>query len=299
VTAGEATRREVASQPDCWRRAGRAAAGHATVLPPAGARVAVIGCGTSWHVADSHAAAREAAGAGETDAFPASELPDARPYDAILAISRSGTTTEVVRALERLRGRPTVAVVADAGSPVAALAGAAVALAFADEESVVQTRFATTALALLRAHLGEDVEALAVQAEAALAAPLPARLEASRHFVFLGTGPAVGLAAEAALKLREAAGAWCEAYPAMEYRHGPLSAAGVETLVWMLGSGGPFAAEIAALPAEIEATGATVVTSARDPLAELVVIQRAAIALALARGLDPDAPRHLQRSVVL
>lgn len=300
MTPGEATQREVASQPDCWRRAGAVAAEHATVLPPAGARVAVVGCGTSFHVAQSHAAAREAAGRGETDAFPASEFPTGRPYDAVVAISRSGTTTEVLRLLERLDDRRrTVAVVADPDSPAAALAAAVVALPFADEASVVQTRFATTVLALLRAHLGEDVAPLAAQADEALAAPLPARVEAFRHFVFLGTGAAAGLAGEAALKLREAAGAWCEAYPAMEYRHGPLSAAGPETLVWMLGAGGPYADAVAALPGEIEATGATVVVGARDPLAELVLVQRAAIALALARGLDPDAPRHLSRSVVL
>jgi len=300
MTAGEATEREVASQPECWRRAAVVAAEQATVLPPAGARVAVVGCGTSFHVAQSHAAAREAAGAGETDAFPASEFPAGRPYDAVLAISRSGTTTEVVRLLERLDDGPrAVAVVADPDSPAAALAGAVVALPFADEASVVQTRFATSVLALLRAHLGEDVAPLAAQAEEALEAPLPARVEAFRHFVFLGTGPAAGLAGEAALKLREAAGAWCEAYPAMEYRHGPVSAAGPETLVWVLGAGGPYADAVAALPAEIEATGATVVVSARDPLAELVLVHRAAIALALARGLDPDAPRHLRRSVML
>jgi len=295
MSAGAATRREIATQPDCWRRAARLASARASDLPPPGARVAATGCGTSLYVAQSFAAAREAAGQGETDAFPASELPSGRRYDALVAVSRSGTTTEVVRLLEHGTGaQRTLAVVADADSPVAALADEAVDLPFADEESVVQTRFATSALALLRAHLGDDVERLAAQAQDARDAPLPAPVEAFEHFVFLGTGAAVGIAAEAALKLREAAGAFTESYPAMEYRHGPISVAGPRTLAWVLG-----ALTDDGLADEVRATGATVVTSDRDALAELVAAQRAAVAVALARGLDPDAPRHLTRSVVL
>jgi fructoselysine-6-P-deglycase FrlB-like protein len=289
MTPGAAMREEVASQSGCWRQAARIPR---DVLPGRGARVAAAGCGTSLHIAQSYAAARERSGGGETDAFAASEFPAGRSYDVVLVISRSGTTTEVVRLLERLRGTHTVALVADAASPVGRLADAVVALPFADERSVVQTRFATSALALLRAQLGDDVEALAVEADDALAAELPARVERFEHFVFLGAGPSAGLAEEAALKLREAAGAWTESYPAMEYRHGPISVAGERTLVWML-------AEADGLVGEIGATGATVVHAARDPLAELVLVHRAALALAEARRLDPDAPRHLSRSVVL
>src|SRR4051794_7035818 len=186
-----ATRDEIASQPGCWRTAAAIDAG---ALPERGERVAAVGCGTSWYVAQSFAAAREAAGHGETDAFAASEFPLGRRYDRVLAISRSGTTTEVVRLLDRLGSAATVAVVADADSPVGRLAGAAVPLPFADEPSVVQPRFAPSALALLRAGLGDDVEALAAQAEDALAAELPP-VERFRHFVFLGTGASVGLAA--------------------------------------------------------------------------------------------------------
>src|SRR5689334_23385648 len=94
-----------------------------------------------------------------------------------------------------------------------------IALEFADEESVVQTRFATSALALLRAHVGESLDGAAADAETALAAPLPVAPAGVAQWVFLGRGWTVGLAAEAALKLREAAQAWTEHYPALEYRH--------------------------------------------------------------------------------
>jgi fructoselysine-6-P-deglycase FrlB-like protein len=284
---------EIASQPVTWREAARRAPEIAEHLPARGGRLAVVGCGTSYFVGQSVAALREAAGHGETDAFPASEVPPGRAYDAVLAVSRSGTTTEVVRALERFPAQvPTVAICAVADT-VARAAGHCVILEFADEEAIVQTRFATAVLALVRAHLFDDVDAVASSAEEALTAPLPDDLDRFDRFVFLGSGWTVGLANEAALKLRETAGAWTEAYPAMEYRHGPISATTPTTLVWALGSVDP-----TVLAGAAEA-GATVVDGGRDPMAELVVVQRAAVALAHARGLDPDRPRHLSRSVVL
>ena len=100
----------------------------------------------------SYAVAREAAGLGETDAFTATEMPVGRAYDRVVAISRSGTTTEVVRLLAALpEPIPSVVITAVADSPVTAEAGSTVLLDFADETSVVQTRFATTALTLLLA----------------------------------------------------------------------------------------------------------------------------------------------------
>ena len=198
VAQGSRTEQEVASQPACWRRAGQLAADVAGVLPARGERVAVAGCGTSWFMAQSYAAAREASGHGETDA-----------------------------------------------------------------------------------------------AERVLAEPLPAEMLAARQFTFLGTGWTYGLANEAALKLREAAGMWTEAYPAMEYRHGPVAVTGEGSIVWLFGTPPD------GLGAEIAAAGGLAWFSDEDPLAELVRVQRVAVALARARGLDPDRPRNLARSVIL
>jgi fructoselysine-6-P-deglycase FrlB-like protein len=243
-------------------------------------------------MARASAALREASGMGETDAFPASEFPSDRSYDRVVAISRSGTTTEVVQLLGRLGHEPRTVVTADAASPVASLAETSVVLDFADERSVVQTRFATSALALFRAQIGQDLAPVIADGERALTElmPDPTRFE---HVVFLGHGWTVGIAEEAALKLREATRTYSEAYPAMEYRHGPISLAGERSLVWILGSPDPTVAEDAA------ETGATVRVASLDPMAELVLVHRAAIALAEAKGLDPDHPRHLTRSVVL
>jgi fructoselysine-6-P-deglycase FrlB-like protein len=287
------TEQEVASQPEMWRRAVALAPEVAGALPSEGERVAVLGCGTSLYVARAFASRREATGHGETDAFPASEFPATRSYDRVLAISRSGTTSEVVRLLEGLAGRRTSVITGVPSSPVVSLANDVVPLAFADERSVVQTRFATTTLALLRAHLGDDLMAAVAEAESALTEPVDASSLQAEHFVFLGHGWSVGIAEEAALKLREATRSYTEAYPAMEYRHGPISIAGDGTLVWVLGSPDPTVAD------DARAVGATVRTATLDPMAELVRVHRLTLALAERRGLDPDHPQHLTRSVVL
>ncbi|MGZ4295127.1 MAG: SIS domain-containing protein [Solirubrobacteraceae bacterium] len=288
------TSEEITSQPGMWRQASELVPEVAAQLPAPGERVAIIGCGTSYFIAQSVACAREAAGHGETDAFVASEMPAGRTYARVLAISRSGTTTEVVRALQALPAdAPSTAISAVPGTPVPEATGSAILLPFADETSIVQTRFATTALALLRALVGHDLTPAIADAERVLAQPLPADPAEFEHFVFLGHGWTVGLAAEAALKFREAGQAWAEAYPAMEFRHGPISVAGPGTLVWFVGDADPD------LVRDVRGTGATVVARPIDPMAELVALQRGAVALAEAKGLDPDNPQHLTRSVVL
>ncbi|MFE1795358.1 SIS domain-containing protein [Streptomyces sp. NPDC059517] len=285
---------ELKSQPECWVRAAGEAAQHAAVLPAPGERVALVGCGTSWFMAQAVAALREQAGQGETDAFAASEFPYGRSYDRVVALTRSGTTTEVLDLLGRLKGRTrTVAITADPRTPVMEAADDVVVLDYADEKSVVQTRFATTALTLLRAHLGLHTDAVVADARTALAEPLPEGLVDCTQFTFLGRGWSVGLANEAGLKMREASLAWTEAYPAMEYRHGPISVTTAGTATWMLGDAPEGLAQ------QVRDTGALWVAGGLDPLAELVRAQRLAVAVAAARGLDPDEPRHLTRSVVL
>lgn len=295
------TESEIISQPEMWERTAALLPSIAERLPAPGRRLAIIGCGTSYFIAQAIAVLRESAGQGETDAFVASEMPSRREYDEVLAISRSGTTTEVERALRALPSRmPSVAISAVDDTPVVQAAARAVLLDFADERSIVQTRFATSVLALLRAHLGQDLAPAVLQARATTQsvdgqarAALPLDPTGFEQFVFLGRGWSVGVAAEAALKCREASLSWAEAYPAGEYRHGPISVAGPRTLVWLVG------VDDASLVADIESTGATVRVGEGDPMAELVTIQLSAVALAYARGLDPDNPQHLTRSVVL
>lgn len=288
------TAAEVASQPETWQSALALTDEARREIAAPGARMLVLGCGTSWFVAQALAELRESAGFGETDAICASEYVPRRRYDTVLAVTRSGTSTEVLDALRQVpAGARRVAVTAVRGEPVDDLTDARLLLDFADERSVVQTRFPTTVLSLARAAFGQNIQPSIDDAQVALSAPLPADPAGVDHLVFLGTGWTVGLAHEAALKVREAAQAYSESYPARDFRHGPVAVAGPRSLVWSFGD----------VPVELDdvarAAGATAYRNGLDPLAQLILAQRFALALAAHRGLDPDRPRLLTRSVVL
>ncbi len=284
---------EILSQPATWARAVEMRTEQA-LLPAVGARIAVVGCGTSWFMAQAYATLREAAGLGETDAFTASEAFTDRRYDAVVALTRSGTTTEVIELVERLRGRVrTIGVVGDPTSPLVDLVDDTIALPFADEQSVVQTRFATSALTLFRASLGQSLDAAIADAERAIGEELDPELVDAEQYTFLGSGWTIGLAHEAALKMREASQSWTESYPAMEYRHGPISIAAPGRVTWHFG------VPPEGLIDDITATGARAEIRDIDPLADLIRAQRVALARARAKGLNPDEPRNLTRSVIL
>jgi hypothetical protein len=186
-----------------------------------------------------------------------------------------------------------VAVTAAVGEAVDAMVDERVVLDFADETSVVQTRFPTTVLALVRAAIGHPYADMIADGRAAVSMPEPVDPTKFEHFVFLGTGWTVGLAHEGALKMREMAQSWSESYPAMDFRHGPVAAVGSQSLVWTFGDVPVGVTETA------EAAGAFVQRENLDPLAQMVLLHRLALRLADHRGLDPDRPRHLTRSVVL
>lgn len=290
---------ELASQPEMWKRA-LSMTDARNLLPTRGASVAVVGCGTSWFMAQSFASLREDAGHGVTDAFTATEARIDRPYDALIVISRSGTTTEIAELLDQNQKRaagplPTVAVVGVTNTPVAGKADSVIDLSFADEQSVVQTRFATTALMLLRASIDpvSVCEAAIEDATQVLAENLPDYLLNGEQYSFLGRGWTIGLAAEAALKMRESCQAWTEDYPSMEYRHGPIAIAAEGRITWQFGSAPDGLAD------QVTRTGASFVDDALDPMADLVRLHRVALATSVARGLNPDEPRNLTRSVIL
>jgi glucosamine--fructose-6-phosphate aminotransferase (isomerizing) len=289
------TAAEINSQPACWARAIELVRAEELSFPADGERVLVLGCGTSYYAGHAYALMREAAGAGVTDALVASDLPThLRDYDRVVAISRSGVSTELLEAVQRMAGTPITAVLGEQGTDLADLADDVIDMSFAVDRSVVQTRFPTSFLAMARAALtGVDAPQVAQLPDlcrVALASSLPDT--DIRQLVVLGLGWSAPLGQEAALKVRESAGMWAEAYQMGEYRHGPISAAGSGTLVWGL----------VPLPDDlvegIAATGASIEHGGAEPLTELVRIQRFAVALAARVDRDADHPLHLTRSVV-
>jgi fructoselysine-6-P-deglycase FrlB-like protein len=287
--------REVATQPRDWIEARDTAAEHRALLPQRGEHVAVVGCGTSYYMAQAYAALRESAGQGVTDAWTPTEARLGRGYDRVVAITRSGTTTEVLELLAAIQGRtPATVVTSSPGTPALGLASP-ILTPQVDEQSVVQTRFATTTLAMLRWHLGEDLTDVAAQAQAALEAPessLGAAVTAD-ELTFVGRGWTTAIAMEAGLKLRESAQLWAEAYPMMEYRHGPVSISAPGRVVWAFGDLVPGFAE------DVAVTGAELIHAPVDAMADLVRVHRLCWVRARAAGLDPDQPRNLTRSIIL
>jgi glucosamine--fructose-6-phosphate aminotransferase (isomerizing) len=253
----------------------------------------------------------------------------------VVIISRSGSTSEAVSVAQRMRlaGHPTVAVTCRAGSPLAALADVTLVSPAGDEDAIVMTRSFASMLALLLAvvaaigrdgRLREDLTRLADHWDDAQdAAAIGRRLGATgwKRIVVLGGGPAFGIAMEWGLKLTETSQVPANAYEPLEFRHGPISVCEPGVLVVGLVGGEGAVDEVAVVQEaarlgattwviarhEMEAGGAagevSLVGGGLHPLARLPLLAHPAHALALrlalTRGCDPDAPRHLGQVVIL
>jgi glucosamine--fructose-6-phosphate aminotransferase (isomerizing) len=220
-----------------------------------------------------------------------------------IAITRTGQTTELVEAMKMARQAavPVGLLVGEKGSPAEPWADAVLHMEFAPEPGVVQTRFITAAVVALHQLSGAGGDSLvhvglAREVQDGLDQP-PIDLMQFQRVVFLGRGDRYGLARLAALNLQETALLETAAHQTLDYRHGPVAAASHGVLVWSFDD--PTDAASAAVLREVEATGASIHTSSLPPLVNLVRAQLAAARRAQASGLDPSAPRHLTRAVVL
>jgi len=269
---------------------------------------------------------------GATDGWHAGGLPSAEP---VVIISRSGSTSEAVDVAGRMRaaGHPTLAVTCRADSALAHLADVTLVSPAGDETAIVMTRSFASMLALLLGvvagaardgGLSGDLGRLPARwAEATAAARVGRRLGTTdwSRIVVLGGGPAMGIALEWGLKLTETSQVATNAYEPLEFRHGPISVCEPGVLVVGL-IGGPGAAEEVAVVEEAARLGAATWLVARDedeargttgelsliggglhPAARLPLLlhpgHALALSLALTRGRDPDAPRHLGQVVIL
>jgi glucosamine--fructose-6-phosphate aminotransferase (isomerizing) len=258
---------------------------------------------------------------------------------AAVVISRSGRTSEALRAAELLEGEKnirTLGVTCTADQPLQEIATSTLALLPAHEESTVMTRSFTSMLLALQytaAYMAENhgftqcLLQLAEQAEPVLSALHPRIREFanSRQFagyIGMGQGPFYGLACECALKLAEMSISPVQSYHTLEFRHGPKSVVSPAMLAVFLISQSGYDAERAVVE-ETKAMGGTtmaVVNQADDrvraavdlliefrfdlpelaSLAPYVFVgQLMGLYTGLKKGLDPDNPRNLSRVVVL
>ncbi len=353
---GQHTLREILSQPAIWAETFKRLSADGTIERLAAEFTAeepwlFVACGSSYYLSQLVSAIWSRNFGIRSTAVPASELLFApeetlRSSGAkqIVFVSRSGETTEAIRAAEILRSRAelrTLGVTCKTASRFEELCTHTFTLPWADEKSTVMTR-SFTAMLLSLQKLGARLTGDGRKEHQKLATVLDSlprtsqpwlnanadrirRFAAKRKFadfVFLGQGAHYWLAQEAALKITEMSASYAQAYHTLEFRHGPRSIAGPDTLITFFISDA--AAEEETLLARelktLRATNLVVVNratpelrAASDLLVELNLhgpefarFAPAAIpahllgaAVGLRKGLDPDSPKNLTRAVVL
>jgi glucosamine--fructose-6-phosphate aminotransferase (isomerizing) len=347
---GSHTLSEILSQPQCWsaclsKLADSAALRAAAQMARPGAEWIFVGCGTSYYLAITAASAfnhlglpARAVPASEILLYPALVLPGSRDCVPVM-ISRSGRTSEVVRAahvLEKERNVRTIAITCASGQPLESECSLTLKLLDADEQSTVMTRSFTSMLLVLQ-HLAATVAdnepyrraLMTLPAEVApLLEDVPQRLRLfveARSFedcVFLAQGPLFGIASECMLKVTESSCTYAQVFHSLEFRHGPKSIAGSETLITFLMSESSYNAEVELLEEMKKLGAATMVIANRideraqraadfaielglrvpeyvRPAAYTVWGQLYGVYSGLKKGLNPDAPKNLTRVVEL
>jgi len=243
-----------------------------------------------------------------------------------LALSQSGRSPDLLTSVEAAKqgGALTVALVNDLDSPLAGLVHHLLPLHAGRERSVAATKSFIATLAaivdLVAAWAGDETLSEALDgapdklAEAWEAdwSPLAEGLAGARGLYVVARGLGLGAAQEAALKLKEVCGLHAEAFSAAELRHGPLALVGADFPVLVLRQSDEtedgvdaLVEELAALGAPVFATGPTAAGAvalpsvsahpAIEPMLRIQSLYRAAVTLALARGLDPDRPPFLRK----
>lgn len=311
-----------------------------------GTHALFIGCGTSLYLAQSAARLFQEVTGIISVASPASEVmltseavvPANMPVIAF-AISRSGTTSEILMAVDYLHRTysnvKTVGVTCHSEKTLAKLAHAAICLDHAREESVVMTQSFTNMLLALQwiaAHTAKRTDLMTelAQLPQALETGMDSMMEFAttigrdaglNQFIYLGLGSYNGLAEEGTLKLKEMTQTPCEAYNPLEFRHGPISIVEQGTATVFLVSQ-VHASYIRGVIDDVKKLNARVFVltpaafvddfagHAVLPLADgfsdwaravlyMPVLQFLAHARAVELGLNPDRPRNLSQVVIL
>jgi glucosamine--fructose-6-phosphate aminotransferase (isomerizing) len=288
-----------------------------------------IGSGSSLFVAQLAALAWRRSGR-RADALAASEVrfqADVYRERCVVALSQSGQTADVLAALDALAPSRTIVLTNDLASPLADRADISIDLHAGPERAVPASKSvtATSALVLWAAARRSDGDAAAAQAllRAAdgiavwLNADGPAtvdraaeRLESAASIVVLGAGYGIPVAAEIALKIKEASYRHAEGFGAGEFRHGGTAildatrgvigivdassrdsvgavldvARGAHAMTVVLGDERP------EMPAFGPPAGGRFA-----PLSWIVGGQLLALTLARRSGIDSDTPRGLQK----
>jgi glucosamine 6-phosphate synthetase-like amidotransferase/phosphosugar isomerase protein len=270
LVAGEKMRKAVAAQPEWLARVPTDRR-----LPPG--RVAVVGCGTSFHAAQT-------SGHGIDSLEAVLRPPDA---DVLVLVSHEGETPLTLEAAQAFAG-PRWLVSGKPEGPIAALCDEVVVATPEVEQSYCHTASYTCAIAALAALRGEDVSGLPAAVAGALAGE---RFPVSGHerYLVVGAGRDWPTAQEVALKLREGVHLAVEAHPTEELLHGHLAAIDETVRCFVLEGEGRASTRAADAVAALTALGCDVtLVPTSHPVVDIVRFQLLTLDLAAARGIDPD-----------
>jgi glucosamine--fructose-6-phosphate aminotransferase (isomerizing) len=329
------TYNEIKTQTQAWAQALDVV--RASGLPAAGDYDHVIftGCGSTYYLSLAAAALYQELTRRSAKAVPGGELLlnsgtvliDSKTL--LVAISRSGTTTETTKAVEKFKAekRGDVVVITNYDEALARMADVNIVIDKGQEESVAQTRsfasmyVAVTALCAKMAGRDDLLEAmiqlpvignLVIGKYEAFAKSLGENLNFDR-FYFLGSGIRYGLACEVNLKMKEMTLTHSEPFHFLEFRHGPMSMVNENAVVVGMLSDANRVHEAKVL-SEMEMLGGTVASlgeSEADVCFEsnipeevrgvlyLPILQLMAFYRSLAKGLNPDRPNNLTAVVKL
>jgi len=274
--AAEQTKRAIAQQPEWLAK-----------VPtdrrfPDGARLLFTGCGTSFHAAQT--------GGEAVQALDLVLRPE-RDADLLVLVSHEGETPLTLRAAQAWPG-PKWLVTGKPDGPIAELCEEVVVVTPAVEESWCHTGSYTCAVAAIAALRGEDVSWLPDAVEVALMEPLPEVGEQER-FLVAGAGADWPTAQEAVLKLREGAWVAAEAHHTEQLLHGHLAAVDESVRAFVLEGEGHALGRAHAAVAALRALGCDAdLVPTRHPVVDIVMFQRLTVAVAEARGREPDRIRR-------
>jgi glutamine---fructose-6-phosphate transaminase (isomerizing) len=268
------TRKAVQAQPE-WLRA----------VPtrkqlPDGASVVFTGCGTSFHAAQTGGRAVQALEA----------VLDPPSADIMVCVSHEGETELTIEA-ERAFGGDVWLVTGKADSPLAELVDEVIVCTPELERSWCHTASYTCAVAAIAALNGEQVDGLPQAVERELIEPVEPFTE--QRVLIVGAGRDWPTAQEAALKLRE--GAWVDAtaYETETILHGHLAAVDERVRAYVLEGEGRAAERAADVVQALERLGVEVTLhSTSHPVVDVIRFQLLTLAIAEARGIDPDPIRR-------
>lgn len=329
------TYNEIKTQTEAWSQAIDVA--RRTTLPNANDYQQVIftGCGSTYYLAIAAAALYQELTGCAARGVPAGELllnPQTiltHQKTLLVAVSRSGTTSETLKAVENFKAEMPGDVIAitnyDASLP--RLADKSIVIDKGQEKSVAQTRsfasmyVAASVLCARMAGSADLVEEVARLPELGnllignyetLAKTRGENLDFDR-FYFLGSGVRYGLACEVNLKMKEMTLTHSEPFHFLEFRHGPMSMVNEKAVVIGMLSDANRLYETKVL-SEMRALGGTVLSlgeseadiafdssipeSIRGVL-YLPVLQLMAFYRSVAKGLNPDRPKNLTAVVQL